>query len=393
MPQAILAVAPYVAGALGASKAVVAAVAIVAAVASVALTAQEQKQAQGAAKRRERSYPRNATIRSGVVPQNIVYGRAQVGGPLVYANTVHSAGSTNNTDLWIVQALAGHEVDDIEDVWVDDKHTTDAQITSGAGGAVLSGSPFYNGGALAYFYRKFGTASQTALSELVTAFPSDITSTFRGRGIAYIVCRFILANNSRFMFKGVPSNIRALVKGKKVYDPRKDPTQASYGGSGAHDVDDSSTWEWSESPPLCLADYLMDTRFGMSVPAARIDWDLVADSADYCATLVAIPGSTTEQRFTCNGVVSTGVSHAQNIEAILSSMGGMITYSGGKFRIRASMWEASSGTITDDDIGDNVRYRPNNTQDERFNTIRATIFDKARDYQELDAGEISAVTA
>lgn len=389
MPQAVVAIVAAVAVEAGANAVVVA---ILAAAASAAIAQQEQKQAAGKAKRRAREFPRNATIRSAVVPRNIVYGKAQVGGPLVFAKTVHSAGSTNNTDLWIVQTLAGHEVEDIEDVWVDDKHTTDAQITSGAGGAVLSGSPYYNGGALAYFYRKFGTSTQTALTELTTNFPSDITSTFRGRGIAYITCRFILANNSRNMFTGVPQNIRALVKGKKVYDPRKDPTQASYGGSGAHDIDDPTTWEWSECPPLCLADYLMDAKLGMRVPSTRIDWDLVATSADYCDELVDIPGSATEKRFTCNGALTCGVPHDENLDAILSSMGGTLTYVGGKFRIRASMWEASSGTLTDDDISDNVRMRPTTPMADRFDTVRTSIFDKDRDYQELDAGEMSLVT-
>ena len=257
------------------------------------------------------------------------------GSSLVYANTVHSAGSTNTTDFWLVTTLAGHEVDSMLDVWVDDKRTTNAQIPSGGGGAVTAGPLYVSSGPTAAFYRKFGTSGQTVPAELQTAFPSDIPNTFRGRGIAYLVCRFILSKDAYPIYKSPPGNIRVLVKGKKVYDPRKDPTQASYGGSGVHSLTNSGTWEWSDCPPLCVADYLMDRKLGMNVPPAEIDWASVASAATYCDVSVPVPGGT-EKRFTCNGVISTAATHGANVTAILSSMGGECTWTGGLFRIRAS---------------------------------------------------------
>lgn len=388
MPQAIPVIIAVV---LAAAEATPAVIAIVTAVASLAVTASEQKRMQGQAKRRARVYPRNASIRSTTVPQNIVYGKAQVGGPVVYVNTCHSAGSTNNTDLWWVQALAGHECEDIEDVWVDDKRTTAAQITTG-GGAVLTGSPFYNGSALAEFYRHLGTSSQTVDGPLQTAFSTDILSTFRGRGITYIVCRFILANNSRYMFTGVPQNIRALVKGRKVYDPRRDPSTPQYGGTGAQSFSTTSTWEWSDNPALCLAEYLTNPTYGMKAPQSRIDWAMVKTAADYCDVTVTIPGGT-EKRFTCNGVLSMEDEHRTNIISILSSMGGTLVYAGGKYRMRAHQWIGSVGTLGNNDIAPEVKFRPTSPVSDTYNTVRARIFDKDREYQEMEAGEITSVAA
>ena len=52
---------------------------------------------------------------------------------------------------------------------------------------------------------------------------------------------------------GIPQNLRALVKGHKVYDPR----------IGGDDVDDPSTWDWSMNPALCLADFLIWQDVGL----------------------------------------------------------------------------------------------------------------------------------
>jgi hypothetical protein len=387
VPQAIPVLVAAVATYAGASATVVA---IASAVASLAVTAAEQKRAQGKAKRRARTYPRNASFRSSVAPQAIVYGKAQVGGPITYVNTVHTAGSTNNTDLWWVQPLAGHQCADIEDVWVDDKRTTLAQITTG-GGAVLTGSPFFNGTGLASFFRHLGTASQVVNADLQTAMgSSEIPNTFRGRGLTYLVCRFILANDSRNMFSGVPQNIRALVKGAKVYDPRRDPTAPEYGGTGAQDFDDAGSYEWSDNPALCLADYLTNQRYGMKEPYTGIDWVMVKAAADHCDATVTIPGGS-EKRFSCNGALSMEDEHRQNITSILSSMGGSLVRSGGKFRIRAHQWVGSVGTLTDDDILPQVKFRPTAPKADSYNAVRATIFDKDRQYQDMDAGEITSV--
>lgn len=388
MPQAIPAIIVAVASYAGVTGTALLVIKVVAAVATLAIAAQEAKAAEGKAKRRARSYPRDATIRSLTSPQNLIYGRARVGGPVVYANTCHSAGSTNNTDLWMVVAHAAHECDGFEDIWVDDKHTPASQITVG-GGAVLSGSPYYNGGALAYFYERLGTSTQAVVSELQTNFPSDITSTWRGRGVAFTACRFILANNSRNMFTGAPQQIRRLVRGKKVYDPRRDPTSIHYDGSGSHSLTDPATWQWSMNPALCLADYLRDSNIGMNVADTEIDWAFVASAADHCDENSTTPAGT-ETRYTFNGVISAANSHRENIQDLLSSMNGRMNWAGGKFIVRAGAWPGVSMVIGVDDLAGDVSVRTTTPWQERFNTVRSIIYDAAQDYQESPVPAISS---
>lgn len=51
----------------------------------------------------------------------------------------------------------------------------------------------------------------------------------------------------------------ARIRGRKLYDPRKDSTN---GGSGAHRLDTPSTWEWSDCPALADADFLYSSTYG-----------------------------------------------------------------------------------------------------------------------------------
>jgi hypothetical protein len=272
-------------------------------------------------------FSRDISTRGAIEPRKIIYGESLVSGPVVYNN----CSGTDNKYLWFVIPMAGHHCWDMTEVWLDDTQITAAEVNWG--GAV-TGSGKFAGYAL--FEKNYGSSTQTTSPLLAAAFPTDFTSDHRGRGIAYLVARFELveaSNNSAFA-AGAPRNIKALVQGKWLYDPRKDPASARYSGSGFHDINDPATWEWSDNPALCAADYMTDERVGMRIPKARIDYETVADEANYCDGL-SNTDSGTEKRFTCNGVLYTSDTHRDNLLKILSSMNGRLSYTKGKYRIRA----------------------------------------------------------
>jgi len=384
----LAAAAIIAAGTVEAGTAAAIALTIAAAVADLAIAGGTAAAARRKAKEKARNaqLQKDVTVRSGVAPRQIIYGRARVSGPIVYANVTTTAGTSDNSSLWFIVPVAGHEVDDIETIWLDGDEITAAQINWGT--AAVTGGDYAGHVRL---YRALGTDSQTVNTALNAALSGQWTTNHRLRGIAYILPELILSNQAvkdKVWDRGAPENIRAVVKGKKVYDPRLDSTfTGSWGtGSGSHRVATPSTWEWSECPALCWADYLLDSRVGRSVPSTAIDYDSVATAADICDATVAIPFAGSEPRYTCNGILLSTDGPAENLASILSSMLGTMAYVGGQFRVWAGAYVSPSETIVADDIVGNVAVSTMQPRSDRFNEVRARIVDPDREWQEVEAG-------
>ena len=391
MPQAALTVAVFAAQAVGsAASAGIAAVAGAsaatlaagAALSSIAYSSYAAKKSENDARKEAARAARDITVRSAIEPARIIYGTARTSGPVVYTNTAPTPGTNDNSTLWTAISLCQHEIEDITEIWLDGDQILSSAIDWAGTGGVTSGKYGPIGSnEVTNFYRRFGTDTQTHVTELATAF-GDWTSDYDGKGIAYIVCAFELgtATGEGVWAQGAPQNIRAVVKGKKVYDPRLDSTQS--GGSGSHRLADPTTWEWSDNPALCVADYLFDSRLGMGAEGVTyndIDWDLVAAAADICDATVSTPAGN-QKRFTCNGALSTGETYAENIKQLLSAMSGQITWSGGKYRIRAAAYEAPTYSFTGDDVIGDIQIQPERTRTQRYNKIRGTFIDPDSDY-------------
>ena len=381
MAQAVAAIVIKAAGA-SLSTGAAAAITAAAAVTDIALTASYQKKQESDARKAAAAAPRDVMVRSAIEPSKIVYGRARVSGPVVYTNTKPTPGTNDNNTLWTVVSLASHECDDIEAIYLDGDRIPSSIIDWAGTGGVTSGTygPI-SGNEVTNFYRRLGSDTQSYVSQLASAF-SDWTTSHVGKGTCYVVSAFELGTRTGegVWSNGAPQSIRAVVKGKKVYDPRQDSTN---GGSGTHRLADPTTWEWSDNPALCLADYLFDADLGMGaegVAYADIDWAMVATAADQCDATVTVPSGGSTKRFSCNGVLDTGTAYADNIRALLSSMAGTLTWSGGKYRIRAAAYEAPTYTFTENDIVGDVQVQPERPRAQRFNTVRGTFVDPSEDY-------------
>jgi len=381
MAQAVAAIVIKAAGA-SLSTGAAAAITAAAAVTDIAIAATYQKKQESDARKAAAAAPRDVMVRSAIEPSKIVYGRARVSGPVVYTNTKPTPGTNDNNTLWTVVSLASHECDDIEAIYLDGDKIPSSIIDWAGTGGVTSGTygPI-SGNEVTNFYRRLGSDAQSYVSQLASAF-SDWTTSHVGKGTCYVVSAFELGTRTGegVWSNGAPQSIRAVVKGKKVYDPRQDSTN---GGSGLHRLADPATWEWSDNPALCLADYLFDADLGMGaegVSYSDIDWAMVATAADQCDATVTVPSGGSTKRFTCNGVLDTGTAYADNIRALLSSMAGTLTWSGGKYRIRAAAYEAPAYTFTESDIVGDVQVQPERPRAQRFNTVRGTFVDPSEDY-------------
>lgn len=365
MPQAIPAIAVAVAKAYGASVLVQAVVAVAATVVAAKIQERQMDQDPDAP-------PKELVIRSTTQPKAVVYGHTFTGGLLTYINSQHP-GVDLGHELHMAVAVAGHRVEDITDLYLDnDLIVGGSGLNWGTG--VVTQSPYYpdtrTDKESVKIWKFLGTSTQTTPTELSDHYPTDWTSNHRLRGIAYFVIRFKLTTRSEKLWaSGPPSSIRVKVKGKNdIYDPRldsspgNDPTNASYAA-------------WTDNPVLCAADYL---RTYLGVGDARIDWASIEEQADICDALVDIPGPSTQKRYTCNGVLSLGETHGNNLSNLLSSCNGTLSKVNGKWRVLAGAYQAATITLTEADIIDPVIMSSSLSRRERFNTIGGLFTDPAQ---------------
>jgi hypothetical protein len=195
------------------------------------------------------------------------------------------------------------------------------------------------------------------------------------------------------MFKtGAPQNLRALVRGHLVYDPRLDSTRVidsstspDTTGTGAHRHNDPSTWEWSENPALCLADWLTWADVGMGEPDTRIDWELVAAAADVCEEQVVIPPASspdiTQDRYTCNLVFFADQQRGSIKEILEESMLGRCVFSQGKWRMWAGDVLAATVNLSEANLAGQIQVEAGTPSKQRYNKVVGKFIDPSRNYQ------------
>jgi len=304
---------------------------------------------------------RTQMVRSPVSARQIIYGETRVSGTMVYISTT----GTKNEYLHLVIALAGHEVEGIGDIYFNDELALSDPTYSGSGSAASGRFAGY-----AEIYKKLGSDTQTVETNLETATSGltngQWTSNHRLRGIAYLYVQLVW--NEEIWVGGIP-NVSAMVKGKKVYDPR------------------TATTVYSANAALCLRDYLTDTRLGMAMDSSEMDDTAFTAAANICDEQVQIlPASPTtyENRYEANGVLFTSASPDENIGKLLSAMGGMIAYSGGKIVPYAGGYRIPTVTLSEGDFAGAVQIQTKTSARDRVNAVKGVFVSAKSEWQPTD---------
>tara|TARA_R110000824_G_scaffold80895_7_gene203267 strand:+ start:226 stop:6645 length:6420 start_codon:yes stop_codon:yes gene_type:complete len=345
---------------------------------------------------------RQTTVRSTIEPRKLIYGETMVSGVVSFAQV----DGANNKNLHQVIAIAGHKLTSIDKIYFDDYSINLSSQVDGSGD-VTSGTfakKTNEDGTLetmVHIETRDGSSTQTAYSGLVTAFAgtgaaagTGYESTHRGDNVASIYTRWTIHEGTTETWDEVGGiqNIKAVVKGKAVYDPRLDVTAGNAAGANPTTAayikySDGATTAThqrdlqGQNPALMLADYLMDDKFGLGLPATKIDWPAVVAAADACDFLVPIPVSQTQKRFFGSGVIFGSDNHRKSISKILSGMNGDLIYSQGKYIIKAGVHETSSLAITEDDLAGDFTVKTSIPRADRFNTIKGMFIDPASNYK------------
>lgn len=322
------------------------------------------------------------TVQGTTEPRRILYGQLLTAG-VVANDDVSSSTGTVNDYLWFVIALAGHQVDSITDIYFGADLIPDSTINPTTG-AVTSGK--YAG--LVNIWRHTGAHGDTEQSDYATAFSTP--TNFIGTAVAKIYIR--MKRDQVAFAGGAPANFRALVNGKRVYDPRLDSTN---GGTGAQRLTDATTWTYSANPALCAADYMTSgsmyfdvatplAKLGMNLPTNRVNWPFVANAANECDQTVALPASATQLRYVLGCLLSCGDTHDTNLDTILAAMIGQRIFVQGKYRIYAGEYDSPGVSISDNDLTvDGYTVQGATTGTDLYNAVVATYFDPNRDWQNV----------
>jgi len=222
---------------------------------------------------------RMQVVRSPVESRRYIYGEVMVSGPLIFA---HYCGN-NNTYLYLVIALAGHRVQEIGDVYLGDRLSTDAKYQITIPGTAEQGHWEDNGESqvwvvdtpatpdttrsLVTITKYLGTADQQADPELVSVTGGKWTANHRLQGVAYLVVK--LEYNSSAFPNGIP-NVKAIVKGNnEIYDPRTGLT--------------GYTNNWA----LCIRDFLVK-EYGIACLSDEINEEQAIAAANICDEAIAL---------------------------------------------------------------------------------------------------------
>ena len=304
----------------------------------------------------------------------VVYGTRKIGGTRVFVET----SGTDNEFLYIGLVLCEGEIESIEKIYIDDKEVTwTGALTNDTSRSVASsdGNFYKDSTSLIEVKAHTGTDVQGQCSLLGQL--TNWTSDHRLRGIAYLSLKFKWNEDA---FAGLP-NIKALVKGRKVYNANLDGSVT--GGSGNHRQGDSSTWEYNDIPVWSLLDYLRNERFGKGLPDSAFDsnWADWQTAADVCsANVVNVSGGSNIPLLNCHAVIDTSRKVIDNVRELTKGCRSFLPYVAGKYKIIAETTGSASITLTEDDIIGGYSLS-SESKSNKFNRVIVSYINPERNYQ------------
>lgn len=289
-------------------------------------------------------------------PIPVAYGRTATGGYITY----QQSWGKKNSLLALVAVLSAGPVAGIEThkasdstVYYSGNPTTGLATSVGVG----DGSKLYKGKLRQRYQLGEAPASQTVTQASGLPLPG---SPGKLSGLAHTIS--VLEYNTDAFPQGVPKNLWVL-RGVKLYDPRKDSTFP--GGSGSHRRDNHLTWEYSENPYLAALDwtfgrwwngkklYGIGARFEEVDVAAFVNGANVADANGWKV----------------GGVVTTADNKFAVLSTILQSGGGVPTARGAQLSCTVNAPKISTFTLTSADIIGEVEIVNTTTWRDRSNTV------------------------
>jgi len=299
--------------------------------------------------------------KNALAPAQFVYGKVRKGGTITFSESTGG----NQKILHQIISIAGHEVDSIEDIYVNDipVQMTNENVTESIWDNKIK--IYVHTGNQTSATDTFANSTQT----LATTLHSETTATsdFIGKGIAYLYCRF--EYDSSVFSNGVPV-ITAVIKGKKVATTINGVAQ---------------TPAWTDNAAWIIRDFLT-SEYGLQ--DSSIDYATFEEAASVSAdTTILSDGS---KQYTINGVIQATEQIGNVLQNMMTSCGGTLFWGAGAWRLFVGSFVAPTKILTLDDLRSGISLDTRMSMANNFNAVRGTFVDASSGWVSADYPQINS---
>lgn len=296
------------------------------------------------------------TVRQPITHWQYIWGRTRASGALTFG---HESADNN---LHLIITFAGHVSSEIEAIQFNDELVPldgDGNATGRYAGYVR-------------IKKSLGDEAGQPFPDLVLESEGKWTDAHRQSGRTKIYVR--LTFNIDIFPTGLP-NITAIIKGRKVYDPRTGLTA------------------WSDNASLCQADFLCDQVAGVGcVYADEIDETQLIAAANIDDEPVTLAAGGTEARYTLNGTSIVNVEPRATLGRMLTANAGKARYIGGVWLICPAAYVVPTITISEDDLRSVPHVNPRLSASDLSNAVKGVYVNEDNFWQASDFPPITNAT-
>lgn len=299
--------------------------------------------------------------KNALAPMQFVYGKARKGGTITFQEVTGG----NNKILHQIISLAGHEIDSVEDVYLNDAtvQMSNGDVTSAIWDNKIK--VYIHDGSQTSATDAFSNSTETLATTLHAE--TSATSDFIGKGIAYVYCRF--EYDSTTFSNGVPQ-VTAVVKGKKVVTTINGVAQ---------------TPTWTDNAAWIIRDFIT-SDYGLE--DTSIDYATFEEAASICDDTTVLSDSS--KQYTINGIVQASQNSGTVLQEMMTSCGGTLFWGAGAWRLFAGAFVAPTKILTLDDLRSGISLDTKMSMANNFNAVRGTFIDRDGGYVSADYPQINS---
>jgi hypothetical protein len=326
--------------------------------------------------------PKTPTPESGMIPfqqtlpyRSYGYGRAASAGAIMLKEEVGG---------WLVQvqAIAGHQIDAFEALYLNDDLVTVPIIGLLISGFIPAGADGRYRSNIVQLDSRIGQTPETYYAMVNALMGTNWDSNYRGDSIASLAMK-CMPVEAKYFPTGYPygqPQPRPVARWARVYDWR----------DGTQTLGNPGTWKWSQNAAVCIAHWLCLSPFGFrddfadAITPVLSEW---TQAANDCDDAMALKAGGTEPRYRINGFSTAESNIATTLLTMLQCCDGHLIKVGPIYRLKVGKYATPTVIITDDDIA-GVSFQNGQLTENKINEATAKYTSPDNAYVTVDTDPV-----